>query len=131
MWIMTPVGFFSIVQKPGDGLQRQVFQRGVDQIGRLGQYLGPGRGLRRLAVGKPQVAQQVQHDGSAVLARLRERQAGHGAHLQLELRHIAGVLAVVAAVVRARGDLVDHQAAVLQHEKLDAQHTHVVQAICY
>jgi hypothetical protein len=31
------------------------------------------------------------------------------AHLQLELRHIAGVLAVVAAVVRARRDLVDHQ----------------------
>lgn len=27
MWIMTPVGFFSIVQKPGDGLQRQVTVR--------------------------------------------------------------------------------------------------------
>ena len=43
-----------------------------------------------------------------------------------KLRHVAGVLAVVAAVVRARGDFVDHQAAVLQHEKLDAQHAHVL-----
>jgi predicted ATP-dependent protease len=80
-------------------------------------------------VGKPQVAQQVEHDGGAVLARLRERQAGHGAHLQLELRDVAGVLAVVAAVVRARGDLVDHQAAVLQHEELHAQHAHVMRGL--
>jgi tRNA(Arg) A34 adenosine deaminase TadA len=84
-----------------------------------------------IALREPQVAQQVEHDGGAVLARLRERQAGHGAHLQLELRHVAGVLAVVAAVVRARGDFVDHQAAVLQREELHAQHAHVLQAVCY
>ena len=32
-------------------------------------------GLRGIAMRKPQVAQQVEHDGRAVLARLREWQA--------------------------------------------------------
>ena len=42
-----------------------------------------------------------------------QRQAGQRAHLQVELRHVAGVHAVVAAVVRPRRHLVDHQRAVL------------------
>jgi hypothetical protein len=40
---------------------------------------------------EPQVAQQVEHDGGAVLARGHQRQAGQRAHLQFELRHVAGV----------------------------------------
>ena len=39
----------------------------------------------------------------------RQRQAGQRAHLQIELRLVAGVERVVAAVVRARRDLVDQQ----------------------
>jgi hypothetical protein len=62
---------------------------------------------------------------------LHQRQTGHGTYLQLELRHRARVLCVVAAVVRARGHFVDHQgtigAAVVDHKKLDAEHAHVVQ----
>ena len=67
-----------------------------------------------VAAREPQVAQQVEHDRRAVLARLRQRQAGQRAHLQLELRHVAGVHAVVAAVVRPRRHFVDHQRAVLR-----------------
>ena len=96
-----------------------------------GQQVTPGRGAG-LAVGaEPQVAQQVEHDGRAVLARRGQRQAGQGAHLQVELRGVARVHRVVAAVVRARSHLVDDQRAVLQHEEFDAQHAHVVQLVCY
>ncbi len=93
-----------------------------------GQDLLPGGRLGGVAVLEPQVAQQVQHHGGAVLARLHQGQVGHAAHLQLKLRHIQRVLAVVAAVVRARGDLVDHQLAVVQHKEFHAQHAHVVEA---
>ena len=31
----------------------------------------------------------------------------------------------------ARRDFIDHQCAVLQHKKLDAQHAHILQAFCY
>ena len=40
---------------------------------------------------KPQIAEQIQHDGGEVLARRDERQTGECAHLQLELRHVASV----------------------------------------
>ena len=56
---------------------------------------------------KPHIAQNIQHDGWAVLTRLRQRQLAKRADLQLELRDIAGVYRVMAAVVRARGDFVD------------------------
>ena len=64
-----------------------------------------------------------------MLARRRQRQSGQRAHLQVELRLVAGIERVVAAVVRARRDFIDHQPAALEHEKLDAQHTHVLQAL--
>ena len=57
-------------------------------------------------------------------------QAGQGAHLELELRDIAGVQCVVAAVVWAGGHFVDDQAAVLEHKKFNAQHPDIVQAFC-
>ena len=67
-------------------------------------------------------------------ARLAQRQPGHGPHLQLELRHGAGVLRVVAAVVRAGGHFIDHQrtvgTAVVHHEEFHAQHAHVAQVGC-
>ena len=58
-------------------------------------------------------------------ARRQQWQAGQRAHLQLELRDIAGIDRVVAAVVRARRHLVGEQGAVIQHEELDAQHADV------
>ena len=63
-------------------------------------------------IGKPQVAEQVHHHGGRVLARVAQRQPGEHARLLLELRGHAGVDRVVAAVVRARRDLVDEQRAV-------------------
>jgi len=45
------------------------------------------------------IPEQVEHEARAVQARLREWQAREGAHLQVELRQVAGVHAVVAAVV--------------------------------
>ncbi len=95
------------------------------------QHLIPRGGLGGVAMREPRIAQQVEHDACAVQARLHQRQAGHAAHLQLKLRHVAAVLAVMAAVVRARGDFIDHQCAVLQHKKLHAQHAHILQAFCY
>ena len=77
----------------------------------------------------PQVTQQVEHDGRAVLARLQQGQAGQGAHLQVKLREVTGVQGVVAAVVRTRRHFVDDERAVLQHKKLHAQHAHVMQAV--
>ena len=56
-----------------------------------------------------------------------ERQVGEHARLLLELRRDAGVDRVVAAVVRARRDLVDEQRAVARDEHLDAQHAAVVE----
>ena len=96
-----------------------------------GQDLLPGGRLGAVTVLEPQVAQQVQHHGGAVLARLHQGQVGHAAHLQLELRHVQRVLAVVAAVVRARGDLVDHELAVVQHKEFHAQHAHIVKTDSY
>ncbi len=105
--------------------------------------MGAGQGQHGLPVGrarlacrvKPQVAQQVEHDGGRMLARLGQRQAGHGMHLQVKLRNIAGVQRVVAAVVRARGHFIDDQgavrAAVVDHEKLDAQDANIADVICY
>ncbi|KAG1311969.1 hypothetical protein G6F62_014335 [Rhizopus arrhizus] len=58
-----------------------------------------------------------------------QRQAGHGARLLLELAGDAGVHRVVAAVVRAWRDLIDDQAAILQHEELHAHHAVVAQAL--
>ena len=47
----------------------------------LSNLLDPS--LRAHTVGvEPEIAQQVDHDGRAVLARRRERQAGQGAHLR-------------------------------------------------
>ncbi|OIQ69798.1 hypothetical protein GALL_485970 [mine drainage metagenome] len=74
-----------------------------------------------------------------MLARLGQWQAGQGAHLQLELRHVTGIKRVVTTVVRTRGHLVDHQWAEFfarartgcQHEEFDAQNTHVVQLFGY
>ena len=85
----------------GRGLAVQVQMRA-----RQGQQLRPRRG----AAVWPDVTQQIEHDAGAVLARLGEWQAGQGAYLQVKLRHIAGVDAVVAAVVRTWRHFVDHQA---------------------
>ena len=82
-----------------------------------------------MTVGKPQITQQIEHQCGTVLARLQQGQTGQGAHLQLKLRDIAGVLAIVAAIVRARGNLIDDQTAVFEHKKLDAQHAHIVQTL--
>ena len=59
-------------------------------------------------------------------ARRHQRRTDQRAHLQFELRLVAGVQAVVAGVVRPRRHLVGDQPAVAQHEKLDAQHADVV-----
>ena len=84
---------------------------------------------------KPHIAQQVEHDGRGMLARLRQGQARHGMDLQVKLRHVTGVNGVVAAVVWARGHLVDNQTAVLtavfHHKKLDAQHPDIVDMMRY
>ena len=67
-----------------------------------------------------------------MLARLCQWQTGQRAHLQIELRLVAGVERVVPTVVRARRHFVDDQAlpvlAAFEHKKLDAQHAHVLQA---
>ena len=60
-------------------------------------------------------------------ARRDQRRAGQGAHLELELRQVAGVDAVVARVVRPRRDLVGDERAVGEHEELDAQDADVVE----
>jgi hypothetical protein len=92
------------------------------------EHGGPRRRHRRAAaVGKPQVAQQVQHHRRRVQPRHHQRQAGQRAHLQLELRDVAAVDAVVARVVRARRHLVGQQRAVGEHEEFDAQHPDVIQ----
>ena len=64
------------------------------------------RALARRARVEPQVAEQVQHHRRRMQARRSQRQAGQRAHLQLELRDVAGVDRVVARVVRARRHLV-------------------------
>ena len=129
-----------------DGLNRRTRQRQMAHLAaffgvffavqvqmraRQSQNLSHGGVWFACTVRKPHIPQNIQHDGRAVLARLGQRQAAQGAHLQLKLRHIAGVDGVVAAVVRARGDLVHHQAIVVQQEQLDAQHTDILQLICY
>ena len=78
------------------------------------------------AVAKPEVAEQVEHHRRRMQARRDQRRAGHRAHLQLELRDVAGVDAVVAGVVRPRRHLVGDQRAVGEHEELDAEHADVV-----
>ena len=89
-----------------------------------------GRPVRRafgaLCV-EPQVAQQVQHHRRRVQPRLDQRQPGHRAHLQVELRHVARVDRVVAGVVRARRHLVGDERAVFEDEELDAQHADIAQ----
>ena len=88
---------------------------------------------------KPDIAQQVQHDGRRVLARRVQGQASHGMHLQVKLRKITGIQGVVAAVVRARRHFVDDEraavvgvgAAVFNQKKFNTQHAHVVNVICY
>ena len=80
-----------------------------------------------LAAVAPDVAQQVHHHRRAVLRGVAQRQAAEHAHLLLELRGAAGVDRVVAAVVRARRDLVQQQLSA-DHEHLDRQHAHVARA---
>ena len=72
--------------------------------------VGLARRLR--AAVEPDVAEQVQHHRGRVLRRVAERQRRQDARLLLELRRHARVDRVVAAVVRARRDLVDEQRAV-------------------
>ncbi len=60
-------------------------------------------------------------------ARRDQRRAGQGAHLELELRQVAGVDAVVARVVRPRRDLVGDERAVGEDEELDAEDADVVE----
>ena len=89
----------------------------------------PGRGAG-LAVGiEPDVAQYVEHDGGAVLARLGQGELHGGAHLQVKLAVLAGIDGVVAAVVWARCHFIDDPAAVLQHKVLYAQHAYILQAL--
>ena len=94
-----------------------------------GQHLLPGRGARLACGIKPDIAQQVEQNGRAVVARRNQRQAHGGAHLQIELAVGAGIDGVVAAVVRARRHFVHDPAAVLQDEVFHAQHAHVVQPV--
>ena len=56
-----------------------------------------------------------------------QRRAGEGAHLKIELRHVAGINAVVAGVVRPGRHFIGHQGAVAQHEELDAEHADIAQ----
>ena len=59
--------------------------------------------------------------------RLTQRQAGHGAHLLLELVDAAGIERVVSAVVRPGRELIDVELAAVGHEHLHGQHAHILQ----
>ena len=59
-------------------------------------------GVRLRALGEPQIAQQVEHHRGAVLARRPKGRPAMNAYLQAKLRQVAGVLAVVAALLCGR-----------------------------
>ena len=69
-------------------------------VGRICLRLANHRSPSRLSMTAGRM--QARHD---------QRRAGHGAHLQVELRDIAGVDAVVAGVVRPRRHLVGERAS--------------------
>ncbi len=63
--------------------------------------------------------------------RIAHRQAAQHARLLLELGSHAGIDGVVPAVVRPRRNLVHHEAPAIHHEKLDAEHAAIVEALRY
>ncbi len=67
----------------------------------------------------PEVAKKVEHHAWGNKLGGAEREAEDDAELLLELGAGAGVDGVVAGVVGARSHLVDHEGAVVIHEKLD------------
>ena len=61
------------------------------------QYRGPVGRVRLCRITtKPQIAQQIQHHGRRVQARRQQRQPDQATQLQVELRDIAGIQAVMA-----------------------------------
>jgi hypothetical protein len=64
-----------------------------------------------------------------MLARRPEREAADGADLLLELAGRAGVDGEVAGVMRARRELVDHEAIGLIDEELDAEDADDIEAM--
>ena len=98
----------------------------VQMRARQGEHALPGRlDRRRRAAAKPEVAEQVEHHRRRMQARRDQRRAGHRPHLQVELRQVAGIDAVVARVVRPRRHLVGDERAAVEHEQLDAEHADV------
>ena len=90
----------------------------------VAQYRRPVRGLIRC---RPEIAQQIHHHRRAMLARIRQRQAGDGPELLLELVAAAGVQSVGARIVRPGRDFIHGQGTSLCQEKLHCQGAGVVQ----
>src|SRR5260363_10963 len=86
----------------------------------------PGRRLFR-AFNKPEIAKQIQHHCSRMLAGLAKLQAGQRADLLHELARYASVDGVMTGIMRTRRDFVHEQGAVPQDKEFNAQHANIIQ----
>ena len=79
----------------------------------------------------PQIAEQVDHHGGAVLASFPERQIAQRAYLLLKLRRDAGIDRIMAAIMRPGGDFIHQKLIVLHDKKLHAEHALVMKPLRY